>query len=179
MLHFTAIVGTPRAWARTVTLVVGVAGWLSGCERSQPASRPNSAPTSTVDRALATPSEPARTIPLQMNRSDVNRSDDSSHATLVGALRDTLVGVAILDGEPITDVQYRSDCTTTFVTPSRTTLIDWSKVGNFAGRIEGKQAILPLSDGGGEHRFVMPDTDRFRSVDGGMGLLADECGAAR
>jgi hypothetical protein len=103
-------------------------------------------------------------------------SADPSHATVVRALRRALVGIATLDGVPITDVQLRFRCTTAFVTAKGATVIDWSKVGNFAGRIDGKQGILPIRDGRTTHLFAMPEGDGFRGVDGSMGLLADDCG---
>jgi hypothetical protein len=112
----------------------------------------------------------------EMTNASSGDSSDRSHATVVGALRTALVGAATLDGAPITDVTLRSRCTTAVVTAKGTTAIDWSKVGNFAGRIDGKQAVLPISDGGAEHLFAMPEGDAFRGVDGSMGLLADECG---
>jgi hypothetical protein len=113
----------------------------------------------------------------EASASPAHNGSDASHTTIVGALRRALVGTATLDGAPITVVQRRSRCTTAFTTAKGTIVIDWHKVGNFAGRIDGKLGVLPISDGGADHIFVMPDGDGFRGVDGSMGLLAAECGS--
>ncbi|MEG3088572.1 hypothetical protein [Sphingomonas sp. PB4P5] len=147
-----------RAWIAVSSVMLGTAILLSASEIGLAQAETNSLDVGAVEQAKA------------------QDSSDASHATIVGALRRALVGTATLDGTPITDVQLRSQCTTAFVTAKGATVIDWSKVGNFAGRIDGKQAILPISDGNANHVFAMPEGDGFRGVDGSMGLLANECG---
>ncbi|WP_260598941.1 hypothetical protein [Sphingomonas endolithica] len=171
-----------------IRLLAGAAILLSACgEQSQATPSANVGIADASAEPSASPG--AGTLPVntaneavvdtpatEMTNASAGESSDRSHATVVGALRTALVGAATLDGAPITDVTLRSRCTTAFVTAKGTTAIDWSKVGNFAGRIDGKQAVLPISDGGAEHLFAMPEGDAFRGVDGSMGLLADECG---
>jgi hypothetical protein len=167
-----------------VRLLAGFAILLSACgeqpSQATPSANVATAAASVEPAADALPANaasaaPVDTLAAEMTNASAGQSSDSSHATVVGALRTALVGTATLDGAPITDVTLRSRCTTAFVTAKGTTTIDWSKVGNFAGRIDGKQGILPISDGA-EHLFAMPRGDAFRGVDGSMGLLADECG---
>jgi hypothetical protein len=171
-----------------IRLLAGAAILLSACgEQSQATPSANvgiadasaelSANAGAGTLPVSTASNAAVDTPgTEMTNASAGESSDRSHATVVGALRTALVGEATLDGAPITDVTLRSRCTTAFVTAKGTTAINWSKVGNFAGRVDGKQAILPISDGGAEHLFAMPEGDAFRGVDGSMGLLADECG---
>ena len=147
-----------RAWIAASSVLLGMAILPSASELGLGQAKAKSLDVGAVDQAKA------------------QDSSDASHATIVSALRRALVGTATLDGAPITDVQLRSRCTTAFVTAKGATVIDWRKVGNFAGRIDGKQAILPISDGSADHVFAMPQGDGFRGVDGSMGLLADECG---
>lgn len=102
-------------------------------------------------------------------------TEDESHSTAVEALKQELIGVAKLDGQSIVDIQLRSRCQTMIVTPGGQTLIDWSGVGNFARNVDNGVATIPIDDGHGEHDIRLPEGVGSQRVDGGFGLLADEC----
>ena len=53
--------------------------------------------------------------------------------------------------------------------------VNWTKVGNFAGELDNGTATLPIADDQGRHVFTIADGPGFRRVDGGMGLLSDDC----
>lgn len=103
------------------------------------------------------------------------QGDDAINANVVTALKREMAGVVRLDARLISDVQFRSRCVTVFVTDAGSTAIDWTRVGNFAGRIVNGVATIPIEHGAGRHIFSMPDGDGFRRVDGSLGLLADNC----
>jgi hypothetical protein len=100
---------------------------------------------------------------------------DRSHATVTASLKQDLVGVGAIDGQPITDVKSSSRCETLFASKSASAVIHWAKVGNFAPRTSGATVSISIDDGGGPHQITMPANSQFRRVDGSLGLLADDC----
>lgn len=117
---------------------------------------------------------------LQRDQSEKHQNgytEDASNATMVGALKQELVGSAKLDGQSITDVQLRSRCQTIITTRAGQTLIDWSGIGNFARSVDKGVATIPINDGHGEHTIRLPEGAGSERVDGGFGLLAGECGS--
>ena len=138
-----------------------------------------------VETNVATPAiaqgqlENASSIDRADSASAVQSTDEHSWKTIdanvVASLKRELVGIGQVDGKPITDVQLRSKCQTAFVTGEATTIVDWTNIGNFAGRSQDGVATIPIDDGKAHHSFTMPDGATFRRVDGSLGLLADEC----
>lgn len=105
----------------------------------------------------------------------VAQSGGADHATLNEALKRELVGTGKIDGSTLTDVRMTGRCSTAFVTAKSTITVNWTKVGNFAGELDKGVATLPIADDKGRHVFTMAEGPGFRRVDGGMGLLSDDC----
>lgn len=107
---------------------------------------------------------------------------DRTNRTGAAVLRTILLKAGQFDGQPITDFQLVDRCHTAFTAAGRTTTIDWSKVGNFAGRDEAGRTTLNIDDGAGSHAISVPSGtlpeplgDAAARVDGGLGLIADTC----
>lgn len=91
-------------------------------------------------------------------------TDDRSNRTGANAIRPALVMVGRFDGEPILDFKLESRCQTAFVTRAGTTVIDWSRVGDFARHIERDRVSIPLDDGSGVHVVSLPKAKRPEPV---------------
>lgn len=144
--------------------------FLAACGQPSEAVSNTSEPTASGTAPLAAPSS----VSVQANHVDAP-AGTSDHATINGALKHELVGTGSVDGHGITDVRMLALCRTAFVSGDGLVEIDWTKVGNFAGRVEGGVASLPIADDHGSHVFTLPDGPSFRRIDGSMGLLADDC----
>jgi hypothetical protein len=107
---------------------------------------------------------------------------DRTNRTVAGLLKDILVRAGTIDGKPINDFQLRGRCQTAFVTAETTIVIDWSNVGNYAGRYAGGQESFAIDDGNGIHTIAVPAGEHPEPlgnagarVDSGMGGIADSC----
>jgi hypothetical protein len=109
-------------------------------------------------------------------------TQDRSNLTSAEVLKDIFVHAGTIDGKPIKDFQLRSRCQTAFVTADSTIVIDWSHVGNYAGRSDGSRESFAIDDGKGSHTIAVPAGEHPEPlgnagarVDGGMGVIADSC----
>ena len=107
---------------------------------------------------------------------------DRTNRTGAAVLRRILVAAGQIDGKRITDFQLSGKCRTVFTTVDKTTTIDWSKVGNFAGRDEAGRTVLDIDDGDGTHAISVPAGTQpeplgnaSARVDGGFSVIADSC----
>ena len=135
---------------------------------------PSVSSTSATPLAPAEPSSAALEEDAAENGS-VAQSGGADHATVNEALKRELVGTGKIDGSTLTDVRMTGRCSTAFVTAKSTITVNWTKVGNFAGELDKGVATLPIADDKGRHVFTMAEGPGFRRVDGGMGLLSDDC----
>ena len=111
-----------------------------------------------------------------------NYTYDATNQTGARALQRVLVAAGTFDGQPITDVKLSDRCDMAFTTAAGTTVIDFRKVGNFAGRDEGKRWAVDIDDGKGSHTISVPGGtqpdpvgDASWRVDSGFGVIADSC----
>lgn len=130
-----------------------------------------------VELSAATNDSNSAAQSKQNEKQQNDYTEDTSHATISGALKQALVGVAEIDGQAIIDFRLPSRCQTIIVTQNGQTLIDWSGVGNFARNVDKSVATISIDDGHGEHSIRLPEGVGSQRVDGGFGLLADECGS--
>lgn len=107
---------------------------------------------------------------------------DKSHETGARILRETLVAVGRIDGQPITDVRLRSRCTITIQKSGGLVEVDMSKVGNFASRDEGGRTGIELDDGRSRHTVSVPTDERpepigdaAARVDMALSTIAGSC----
>ena len=158
---------------------------------------PSAAVTANSNTAPAVGDGPVATAPVSSSAQDASRAPTgpsssasaqqvpgdgtvgavagADHATVNESLKRELVGAGKLDGSPLTDVRMTGRCSTAFVTAEGTVTVNWTKVGNFAGELDNGTATLPIADDQGRHVFTIADGPGFRRVDGGMGLLSDDC----
>ncbi|WP_260598940.1 hypothetical protein [Sphingomonas endolithica] len=108
---------------------------------------------------------------------------DRTNRTGAAVLRPILLQVGQIDGQHITDFRLVDRCHTAFVAAGTTVTIDWSKVGNFAGRDEAGRTILDIDDGTGSHAISVPTGnhpeplgDAAARVDSALSLIAGSCG---
>lgn len=90
-------------------------------------------------------------------------------------LRGNMVGHAMLNGVPITDLVAKGSCASELVTMAGRIRIDWSKVGNLASETVGGSEVIAVETLEGRKRSVIPSGDRADRVIMGMGLLAQRC----
>jgi hypothetical protein len=109
-------------------------------------------------------------------------TQDSSNQTSAAILKEIFVLAGTIDGKPIKDFQLRSRCQSDFVTADSTIVIDWSHVGNYAGRLVDGRESFAIDDGKGVHTIAVPAGQQPEPlgnagarVDGGMGVIADSC----
>lgn len=107
---------------------------------------------------------------------------DQSGQTSAALLKEIFVRAGTIDGKPIKDFQLRNRCQTAFVTDGSTIVIDWSHVGNYAGRDAGGRESFAIDDGKGTHTISVPAGEHPEPlgnagarVDSGMGIIADSC----
>ncbi|MGY4398470.1 hypothetical protein ACVWZA_003678 [Sphingomonas sp. UYAg733] len=108
---------------------------------------------------------------------------DRTNRTGAAVLHDIFVAAGQIDGKRITDFKLSGRCKTVFTTTDNTTTIDWSKVGNFAGRDDAGRTVLDIDDGAGSHAISVPSGTQAEPlgnaaarVDGGLSVIADSCG---
>jgi len=102
-------------------------------------------------------------------------SSGADHATVHQSLKSELAGLGQIDDATISDVRMVDRCHTRFFTPTADVTINWSKVGNFAARVEHGKVFIPVTDDQATHILTMPDGAGARRIDGSLGLLADDC----
>jgi hypothetical protein len=114
--------------------------------------------------------------------SNHGHTQDMTNRTGAAALKEIFIRVGTIDGKPIKDFQLRSRCQTAFVTADGDVLIDWSKVGNYAGRYANGKESFAIDDGKGTHTISVPTGQHPEPVgnagarvDGGMSVIADSC----
>jgi hypothetical protein len=114
--------------------------------------------------------------------SSAGYTQDKSNQTSVAIIRDIFVRAGTIDGKRIKDFQLRNRCQTAFVTADGTIVIDWSHVGNYAGRYAGGQESFAIDDGKDSHTVAVPAGEypeplgnAGARVDSGMGIIADSC----
>lgn len=107
---------------------------------------------------------------------------DRTNRTGATVLREIFLKAGEIDGQRITDFQLVERCRTSFSTAAKTTIIDWSKVGNFAGHDAAGRTIIDVDDGAGSHAISVPSGDypeplgnAAARVDGGLSVIADSC----
>jgi hypothetical protein len=106
-------------------------------------------------------------------------TQDRSNRTSAAVLKDIFDRAGTIDGKPIQDFQLRSRCQTAFITADSIIVIDWSHVGNYAGRYADGQELFAIDDGKGSHTIAVPagehpeplGNDGAR-VDSGMSVIA-------
>jgi hypothetical protein len=135
---------------------------------------PSASSASAKPLAPAEPSSDALGEDAAENGS-VAQSGGADHATVNEALKRELVGTGKIDGSTLTDVRMTGRCSTAFVTAKSAITVNWTEVGNFAKELDKGVATLPIADDKGRHVFTLADGLGFRRIDGGMGLLSDDC----
>ncbi|MFV0623278.1 hypothetical protein ACBY01_04595 [Sphingomonas sp. ac-8] len=155
-----------------------LAALLGGC--GAPAEN---AVANAVDAPAPTPSAEAPTAVVAATSEAQAPTIDRSNATGITLLREILVAGGSIDGEQIRDVTLADRCRTTFATDEGATTIDWSHVGNFAGRTTAGTRSIALDDGSGNHVVAVPEGNdpekgnAGEQLESGFGLLADTCQA--
>ena len=134
-----------------------------------------SAPAPIPTALAAAPAAPAA---LGQDEPTIDRTNQTGAAVL----RTIFLKAGQIDGQRITDFQLIGRCQTAFTAAGKKTTIDWSKVGNFAGRDEAGRTVLDIDDGAGSHAISVPSGDQPEPlgnaagrVDGGLSVIADSC----
>jgi hypothetical protein len=135
--------------------------------------------TTAADRSAAPVSSAVAITPAVGDEPTLDRTNRTGAAVL----RPILLQVGQIDGQRITDFLLVDRCHTAFTAAGKTVTIDWSKVGNFAGRDEAGRTILDIDDGTGSHAISVPTGnhpeplgDAAARVDSALSLIAGSCG---
>lgn len=120
----------------------------------------------------------AKQTPPQARPTSQGRGTSASQnpdETATAAMARAAAGKMKLDGARVTRVLYVDHCHTAFVTSAGKTVLDWSKVGNFAPSMAAGLEVTDLAQPGGNHRLTMPlghDSDDVQST---IGIMASDC----
>lgn len=132
-----------------------------------PIAEPTLAPTPDANAAAAQPQD---------------QGTEDTRQSSAGVIREILVQAGTFDGARITGFELRGRCETIFTTANGATTIDWTGVKDWAARLEGGQRLIPIDDGKAAHVVGVPAEPRPEPignagarVEGGLGLIADEC----
>ena len=90
-----------------------------------------------------------------------------------------MVGRADLDGEKVTDVVRRGNCTTAITTSKATTVVDWSTLANIAPLSLDGHYVIELRHDGNTDTLSMEPGDAARRVSSSIGLLYADCQPSR
>lgn len=106
---------------------------------------------------------------------DSDGASQNPDRTATAAMARAAAGKMKLDGIPVTRVLYVDHCHTAFATAAGRTVLDWSKVGNFAPRTAAGLEVTDLAQPGGTHRMTMPSGHDSDDVQSTIGLMASDC----
>ena len=155
---------------------------LAACGQGGGSERVNVTPA----RATASPANAAANDTLSGNAVAVSSSIESasaltdaamikSHVTIVDELRRVLVGKAMFDGKPITDVQTLDACRTAVSTAQGRTTVEWARAGNIAPRDLAGREINDLPTARGPKALSVPSGAATAGVSGAVGMLVSDC----
>ncbi len=169
-------------------LALGAGILLAACGSQPPSASAANDATAVLPAepaAPATPEGPATpaAAPVATDNQQQDYTLDRTNQTGAKVIGDILVKVGTLDGARITGFKLSDRCHTAITTASGTATIDWSKVDDWAARIEGSQRIIPIDDGSGSaHLIGVPEKPQPEPVgnagalvESGFGSLADNC----
>ena len=105
----------------------------------------------------------------------VAQTAQPSHKGVMYSLRSNMVGQAGFDGDTVTDVVRRGNCTTAITTSKGTTVVDWSTLLNTAPRSLDGHYIIELKHDGSADTLSMEPGDAARRVNSSIGLLYADC----
>lgn len=165
-------------------LVIGLAAsvaLLGGCGETASVALANQSDTETAAVTSAAPpvtpetaAPEAATPTPAAAEAEQDQTIDRTHRTGFEVLRKAFLGSGQVDGAKVTGMTLPDRCRTAFVTAQGETVVDWTKVGNFAGRTSAGRRSINVDDGGGTHDLSVAEGSGA-TVESAFGVIADEC----
>jgi hypothetical protein len=164
-------------------LVIGLAAsvaLLGGCGESASVALANQGDADIAATTSSASPVPAGTAPAPTPEpaaeAEQDHTIDRTHRTGFEVLKTVFLASGEVDGAKVTGMTLPDRCRTVFVTAEGETAVDWTKVGNFAGRTQADRRSISIDDGSSAHDYSVAEASGA-TVESAFGVLADECQA--